>query len=296
MDALLAAWREAGSRYVHHGHEIFYRDAGEGRAVLCLHGFPTASWDWHRVWEPLASDFRLIAPDLLGFGFSDKPVAHDYSVLEHADIVEGLLAARGIDRVELLAHGLGDTVGQELLHRCEQRRASGEAGLRLGAILWLNGGMFPERHQPPRMQSWLAGPPGPLISRLISERAFVRGLSRLFGPETRPDAPEMRRFWALVSYRNGHHAMCRTIRYTAERRRNRERWVGSVTRSTRAMRLVSGVADPVSGGRMADRYAELVPLADVRRLTGIGHYPQLEAADAVVAAARDLFSRTDDPY
>lgn len=291
MDALLQAWREAGSRYVHHGHEIFYRDAGEGRIVLCLHGFPTASWDWHRVWEALAGEFRLIAPDLLGFGFSDKPVAHDYSVAEHADIVEGLLAARGIERVSLLAHDLGDTIGQELLCRCERRRSTGEPGLRLSAILWLNGGMFPERHRPRPVQRWLAGPLGPVVSRLITERAFSRGFSRLFGPETRPDAAGLHRFWELVSYREGHHAMCRTVRYMSERRRYRTRWVESLSRTACPMRLVNGVADPVSGGHMADRYAELVPGADVRRLAGIGHYPQIEAPEAVIAAARELFSR-----
>ncbi|HYW05193.1 MAG TPA: alpha/beta hydrolase [Gammaproteobacteria bacterium] len=293
LDPLLEAWREAGSRYVHHGHEIFYRDAGGGRVVLCLHGFPTASWDWHRVWEPLAGEFRLIAPDLLGFGFSDKPVAHDYSVAEHADMIEGLLAARGIERIDLLAHDLGDTVGQELLHRCEQRRASGGSGLRLSAILWLNGGMFPERHRPRPVQRWLAGPLGPAVSRLITERAFVRGFSRIFGPQTRPDAVEMHRFWELLSYRDGHHAMGRTIRYMAERRRNRARWVEPLARTACLMRLVNGVADPVSGGDMADRYAEVVPQADVRRLAGIGHYPQLEAPEAVITAARELFSRVD---
>ena len=43
--------------------------------LLCLHGFPTSSFDWYKVWPDLKLNFnRIIAPDLLGFGFSDKPV------------------------------------------------------------------------------------------------------------------------------------------------------------------------------------------------------------------------------
>ncbi len=290
-DAQLAAWKEAGQRYVHHGHEIFYRDGGDGAVVLCLHGFPGASWEWHRVWEPLAARHRVLAPDLLGFGFSDKPVAHDYSVAEHADIVEGLLATRAITRVHVLAHDLGATVAQELLHRHEHRLRAGERGLRILGILWLNGGLFPERHRPRRSQRWLAGPTGPVLARLVGEGAFARALAPLFGPDTGPEPADLHRLWELLSYRNGHHALCRTVRYLAERVRERDRWVEAMTRTACPMRLVSGVLDPVSGGHMAERYAEVVPRADVRRLARIGHYPHLEAPQPVVDAALELFGR-----
>ncbi|MEO6518041.1 MAG: alpha/beta fold hydrolase, partial [Pseudoxanthomonas sp.] len=91
MDSQLQQWRAAGRYFQHQGHRIFYRDEGQGPVLLCLHGYPTASWDWHRVWPSLVGRYRLIAPDLLGFGFSDKPRDHAYSIADQASRVEGLL-------------------------------------------------------------------------------------------------------------------------------------------------------------------------------------------------------------
>lgn len=51
----LDRWEKTGLRFEHQGHSIFYRDEGEGPPLLCVHGFPTASWDWQRLWPELAS-------------------------------------------------------------------------------------------------------------------------------------------------------------------------------------------------------------------------------------------------
>jgi len=69
-----------------------------------------------------------------------------------------------------------------------------------------------------------------------------------------------------------------------ERKRNRARWVGALTRSPIPMRVIDGAADPVSGAHMVDRYRELVQGADAVLLEGIGHYPQVEAPRAVLDA------------
>ncbi|NXF13812.1 MEST protein, partial [Smithornis capensis] len=93
---------------------------GSSDVVILLHGFPTSSYDWSKIWEGLTQRFhRVIALDFLGFGFSDKPRPHRYSILEQADIVEGLVRHLGLrqHRINLLSHDYGDTVAQELLHR-----------------------------------------------------------------------------------------------------------------------------------------------------------------------------------
>ncbi|MGH8481349.1 MAG: alpha/beta fold hydrolase, partial [Nevskiaceae bacterium] len=94
------AWRQAGRVHVHRGREFFWieqaREPGADRALLLIHGFPTSSWDWHRVWDALGAKFpRVIAADLMGFGFSSKPADYDYSILDQADLLEGLLAHLG---------------------------------------------------------------------------------------------------------------------------------------------------------------------------------------------------------
>ena len=81
--------------------------------------------------------------------------------------------------------------------------------------------------------------------------------------------------------------MPQLIGYMTERKRHRERWVGALVNTSTAeipIRLINGVDDPVSGRHMAARYAQLVHNADIVLLDHIGHYPHVEAPDAVTRA------------
>lgn len=283
----LAAWRQAGLRFAHGGLGQFYRRGGAGSAgaLLCLHGFPTASWDWHALWPILVARFaRVLAPDLLGFGWSDKPPGHAYSVLDQADRCEALLAAEGVRRIHLLAHDLGDSVAQELLARDLARRAEGAEGLIVLSAVFLNGGLFPEVHRPRLVQRLLLTPLGPWLVRRYDARRFGRSLAAVFGPRTQPSAQQLQEFWQLLCHDDGLRVLPQLIGYIPERRARRARWVGALQRTPAPLRLIVGLADPVSGAPLAARYSACVPRADVVPLPGIGHYPQIEAAEAVAAA------------
>ena len=123
MDAELESWKAAGQYFDYLGFDVFYRVAGRpvgaAPALLLIHGYPFNSWDWALIWPTLTERFTVIAPDMLGMGFSAKPVAYQYTVPDHADMHEALLAHLGIAAVHILAHDLGDSVGQELLARHE---------------------------------------------------------------------------------------------------------------------------------------------------------------------------------
>lgn len=112
-------WQAMGQWRVLSGRRIFTLDNGRANApiVLLIHGYPTSSWDWEALWADMNADFRLVALDLLGMGFSDKPYPHDYPISEQADIVEALVAELGLQYFHVLAHDYGDTVAQELLAR-----------------------------------------------------------------------------------------------------------------------------------------------------------------------------------
>ncbi|MBX6420687.1 MAG: alpha/beta fold hydrolase [Nevskia sp.] len=282
------AWHAAGRRFVHRGQAIFYREhgaAGAQPALLLIHGFPTASWDWHKLWPALTREFaQVLAPDLIGFGASAKPRRYDYSIFDQADLCEALLRDRGVTRFHVLAHDYGDTVAQELLARESERRALGQEGLRLESVCWLNGGLFPETHRARWVQKLLLTPLGPWLARAMNERRFARSFAAVFAPATRPSAAELHEFWQLVQHAGGARIAHRLIRYIPERRDHRSRWVGALVRSPVPLRLVCGGIDPVSGAHMAARYRELVPDADVVLLAQAGHYPQLEAPQDTLAA------------
>lgn len=62
------------------GFDIFYRVEGSGPPLLLIHGYPFNSYDWAPIWPALSQRFTVIAPDMIGMGFSEKPVAYEYSV------------------------------------------------------------------------------------------------------------------------------------------------------------------------------------------------------------------------
>ncbi|HYS55251.1 MAG TPA: alpha/beta hydrolase [Thermoanaerobaculia bacterium] len=278
-------WRASGRTFRHGGRAVFYQDAGVSGAevLLCMHGFPTASWDWHRLWPELCARWRVIAPDMLGYGFSDKPVAYDYSLVDQADIVEKLLDALAVRRVHLLAHDVGDSVAQELLARHAERVNTSDNRLTIGSVCMLNGGVIPEAHRPTFTQRLLASPLGFLVGRLMTERRFCASISVVFGANTKPSAAELAELWSLVAFNGGQRIAHKLIGYMAERRRQRDRWVGAL-RSSVPLRMISGLDDPVSGARMVARLREEVPDVDVVSLPGIGHYPQLEDPAGVLRA------------
>ena len=284
----LLRWRAAGETLSVRGQPIFYRLDGPPNAppLVLIHGFPTASWDWHALWPALTAHYRVLAPDLLGLGFSAKPRAHDYTVAEQADLIEAIAAHVGMTDVRLVAHDYGDTVAQELLARHD---AGGP--LRLRCLALRNGGLFPETHHARPIQKLLLGPLGPLIARLSGRRAFGRSFAAVLGAKTQPDEAELDDFWYLIDHDGGRRVLHRLQRYMIERRARRSRWVGALQTTRVPLLLTNGSADPVSGAHMVARYRELVVAADVVELAGVGHYPQVEAPDRVLQACREFWRR-----
>lgn len=274
----LADWRNAGQDFSFNGHGIRYWTAGQGEPLLLIHGFPTASWDWHYLWAALAERYQVIACDMLGFGDSAKPRGHAYSLLEQADLQQALLAHLGVDKpLHVLAHDYGDSVAQELLARHQDGRIA------LASCVLLNGGLFPETHHPVLVQKLLLSPIGPLIGRLFNRQKLAQSFAKVFGPQTQPSQSELDDFWSLIAANNGPAVMHRLIRYMPERRDNRERWVAAMQATAVPMRVIDGAVDPISGAHMVARYRELIAKPDTVLLEGIGHYPQTEAPDQVLA-------------
>lgn len=284
LSSSMSEWQQEGKWFSYDGHAIFSRMAGQGEPLVLLHGFPTASWDWNRLWPLLARHYQVLVIDMLGFGFSDKPVNYNYSIDDQADLQQGWIEGLRLKRVHLLAHDYGCSVAQELLAREQE----GSLRFSIASVCVLNGALFPEVHRPLLIQKLLCSPLGGLVSRGLGRETFDRNFSRLFAPDRQPSKDELENFWHLLTYNNGRGILHRLIRYMEERRCHRNRWVGALQAARQPKRLISGTADPVSGVAMAMRYRELIPSADVVSLRGVGHYPHYECPGDVYRAYREF--------
>jgi pimeloyl-ACP methyl ester carboxylesterase len=262
------------------GREIFRVRLGSGPAMTMLHGFPSSSHDWAKVAGEISARHTLLAPDLLGFGASEKPVDHRYSLNEQADLVEVLWEAEGIGETSLVAHDYGVSVAQELLARA----AEGELAVELESVHFLNGGIYPDLHRPQPVQRALLDPEqGPRISELVNEELFVAGLAPTFAPgyDAAADCADI---WASTSNGGGERIGHLLISYIPDRERHSARWTEALETARAPRSFVWGMLDPVSGAHMAERIRERLPDAPFEALGDVSHWPPLEAPDRVAAA------------
>lgn len=272
-------WLSQGKFLSYRDNKVFVRIAGSGPALLLIHGYPTASYDWHRVWMALSKHYTLYAVDMLGMGLSAKPAGLAYSIHEHADLHEWLIRIMGLERVCLMAHDLGVSVTQEML----ARRMASLRLAKIDAVVMLNGGIFPEAYRPRLILRILSSPLGPLIGSQMSRAAFGRTLSALFGLNNQPEEVLLDDLWALVTHNEGLRITHRVGRFWQERLALRDRLVEPVLKRAFPLLFINGTSDPNSGQHMVDRYRALVDGANVLCLPGVGHWPQLEQPEIVAA-------------
>lgn len=278
----VSAFYESGEFQHINGNSIFWFSVPcqkeNAPTVLLLHGFPTSSYDWIEVAPALTKHVNLIGFDFLGFGFSDKPNPHHYSIIEQTEITESFAAQIGNGPLHVLCHDYAVSVGQELIARNVQSKLSFE----LASCSFLNGGLFPETHQALLIQRLLLSPVGPILSMLMGFAQFKKSFTSVFGPHSQPSESELDEFWEIIHFKNGKHVFHNLITYMKDRITHRSRWVHALKNSTVPLSLINGSLDPVSGAHLVARYKELECRLDhLAELGDIGHYPHVEAPQRI---------------
>lgn len=257
--------------------------AGRGTQVLFLHGYPSSSYDWRFVLD-LLPDQRVACFDMLGFGLSEKPRDHVYSLMDQADLVEGVVRLLDADEIVLVAHDMGTSVANELM----ARELDGRLPFRLRSVLLLNGSMVIERASLTPSQKLLRSRLGPLAARLSNERSFRAQFRRIFSPEHPLSREEAADQWALLAYGGGNRILDRLTYYLHERVTHAPRWHGALRDWPGELELAWAMRDPVCTEAVLDAVLRLRPSAPVTRFEDLGHYPQLEAPERIAPIVERL--------
>jgi pimeloyl-ACP methyl ester carboxylesterase len=107
--------QEVGERY------LSYVDQGHGPPVVFIHGTPTWGYVWHALLTPLSAANRMLIPDLLGFGRSDRSDGFDRSLGRQAEALITWLDLLGIERATLVGHDLGGGIALRLAVQAPER-------------------------------------------------------------------------------------------------------------------------------------------------------------------------------
>ncbi len=284
-------WEAIGTRHELGGYRVFTVDVPSigpevHEPLLILHGFPTSSFDYAAVLDGLRAGRRVLLLDFLGYGLSDKPNIK-YTMALQADLAAAYVELLGLDRLALLTHDMGDTVGGELL----ARRAEGAWPVEVTRRVITNGSIYIAQAQLTDGQQLLLSLPDELLPPgiPITAETLAKSLRDTFSAHTAlvpegwrqdplPEAAEQ------IVRHDGHLVLPRLIRYIEERRANERRFTGAIERDPSPLHIVWGSDDPIAVAAMVDTLVAARPDATVDRLDEVGHYPMVEAPERFLRA------------
>lgn len=258
-------------------------------ALVLVHGYPTSSYDFHRVVSLLEEDHLLCLVDLPGYGLSDKPRGgYRYSIADDARLLDHLVRTTfELERFTLVTHDRGDSVGLAFL---DLVRATG-APYDVGGLVMLNGNVWLPLAQLTAIQKALLSPvTGPAVSRLLPARAMARGLARRTCHPVL-DAAETAALEGMLAHQDGMRVQHRLIQYLREREAHEAEWLESLGEGTVPVSVVWGELDTIAPPRVADfvwtQHLRDRPVAATSwRIPAANHYPQLDRPEVVAALLR----------
>lgn len=272
-----SAWLESGSRRTIHGHSIFVTDRGQGTPILLLHGHPSSCHDWKGVCDRLESKARLIAFDMVGYGFSDKPEAFSYSIFQQADIAQGLIEQLGLSEVHVVSHDISTSVHDELL----ARQLEGNLPFKILSSMFLNGSMLQWVSSEPDSQNkfqsnetifeGMKGLPG-ILENLPQ---ILKGITHKPIPEEDYSLKQ-----ELMGFRDGHLRLAPQSVYMRERYIHADRWVGAMEKTT-PLRICWAKDDPIANVQIGRELEQRCKQAEYIEWGGVGHFPNFEDPDFV---------------
>jgi haloalkane dehalogenase len=266
---------------------LHYVDEGRGEPVLFVHGTPTWSYEWRHLIRELAPRWRCLAPDLLGFGLSDRPREFAYTPEAHAALLSAFTERLGLEAFTLVVHDFGGPIGLPLVLDQPER---------IHRLVLLNTWMWPLDADPAlRLKGRLAASPlGRLLYRrcnaslrLIMPHAY--GDRRKLTPAIHrqylapfPSADDRERvLWTLARALLGSSAYYAAL------------WQRRGALRGRPVLVVWGMRDPAFGPPALARWEEVFgPGAHVLRLPEAGHWPHEEAPEAVGQELRAFLTAT----
>jgi haloalkane dehalogenase len=265
------------------GLRMHYVDEGAGDPTLLLHGEPTWSFLYRRMIPPLAAVARVVAPDYIGFGRSDKPVERDwYSYDAHYQSVERLVERLELRRLTVVMQDWGGPIGARLAATQPDR---------IARLVVMNTGFYSGR---PPSETWLRFrdlvrrtgtdfDPGRLI-QLTCVRGLEHDVAAAYNaPFSTPESKTgVLMFPELVPTEPDHPSAAAMLR------------VREGLRSWHKPTLVLfGDSDPIFSVRVAERIAALIPGAEpAQTVPNAGHFLQEDAGEEVGSRIADWLKKS----
>jgi pimeloyl-ACP methyl ester carboxylesterase len=265
------------------GVRIHYQDKGAGAPLVLIHGYTSSTFAWKDVFDPLSQQFRVIAVDLKGFGFSGKPDG-DYTRRAQGDLVVRLLDHLKVDRAILCGSSMGGEVSMNAAVR-HPNRVSALILVDSGGVTVSGGGSVT-----PGVAEWPVVGPAIAALALTSDSLVRDGLRKSFYDDSMVTDEQVAAYYRPLKTRGGQRAA-----YLARVQAGLDRVEPEINKIKQPTLIVWGAED------------ELIPLEAGRRLNSLiagsrlvvfdkcGHLPQAEMPERFASEVRGFVKPLNQP-
>ncbi len=276
ISSIRALYPFAQHRLAVPGGAINYVDEGSGPVVLMVHGNPTWSFYYRRLILALRDTHRVIVPDHMGCGLSDKPQNYPYRLMNHIDNLGLLVDHLGITEADLVVHDWGGAIGMGYAVRGQ---------LQVRRIVVLNTAAFLSPHVPLRIAVCKIPGFGDIAIRGFN--AFA-GMATVIAVEK--PLPDDVRAGYLLPYRNYHDRIA-TLRFVQDipMHAGHPTWnvVAGIDKQlgmfrNTLMEILWGGRDWCFDDSFLQGWMQRFPHAAVTRFDDAGHYVLEDAGDVIV--------------
>jgi len=264
------------------GTSTHYHDAGSGQPVLFLHGSGpgVSAWaNWRHALPDLSRSFRVVAPDLVGFGHTERPADVRYSLRSWTDHVWAFLDALGLEQVSVVGNSLGGRIAMQMAEDAPERLDRLVLMGAPGVGMTLTEGLKALRGYEPSLDA---------MRSLLTE---------YFAADKTMITEDLVRIRYEASAAPGAHEAYRQMFFDPEHGGNdlaiTEEQVRAIAAPTL---LVHGREDQIVPAEVAWRMVNLLPDADLHLFARCGHWTQIERADEFNRVVRDFLDRRDDQF
>jgi pimeloyl-ACP methyl ester carboxylesterase len=270
-----------------HGHDVRYRDAGQGPVLLLIHGMAGSSATWREVMRPLARDHRVVAPDLLGHGESAKPLG-DYSLGAFASGLRDLCGVLGVEQATVVGQSLGGGVAMQLAYQhpemCERLVLVDSGGLGRDVSWILRAASLPgAEYVMPVLFPTFVKEQGDKVSRFLHRNGIRSGR-----------VAEMWLAYRSLTESENRRAFARTLRAVID---PGGQAVSAMDRLYLAAAIptmiVWGEVDPIIPVAHAYEAHEVIEGSRLEILPDVGHFPHVEEPQRFVELMGDFMATTE---
>ncbi len=267
------------------GYRMHYIDEGTGPVVLCLHGNPTWCFLYRNVVRELRGSFRVIAPDFLGCGLSDRTPGVRFKAVDRINQLEEFVDALGLTKFSMLMHDWGGPLGTGfMLRRLDS----------IERIVYLNTTLTETESLPPIIK--LAAMP--VVGKALTRHTatFVKlttsmGAYKKLTPDVKEGylAPYINRrqrdaIWDFVDdipFDTDHPTYSQMVEIAA----------GLPEVARKPVKIIWGLRDPCFHREMLSKVAAHFPQADILEIADASHLVLDDAPQVAIPAIKEFFSR-----